>query len=60
MEQYEKDNLAAGYHNDRRDKETRLQNKSFHIMRLKQSLYKEMKIYKKNNYDGIKWRNQFK
>ena len=28
-QQYEKDNLAAGYHNDKRDKETRLQKVSY-------------------------------
>ncbi len=28
-QQYEKDNLAAGYHNDKKDKETRLQKVSY-------------------------------
>ena len=30
------------------------------MLRLKQSLRKEMNIYKKIHYDGLKWRNQFK
>ena len=29
-------------------------------LKLKQSLRKERKLYKKIHYDGIKWRNQFK